>query len=287
MPPRYGRRMETGVELREAGGLAYRAAGSGRPLVLLHPGTGLDGSVFFPEVLSLTERGVSVIAFDLPANGRSAAPDRSDWTIAGFARIVMAAVRELRLEPGSWDLLGHSFGGFVALELNNLHRGELTRLIASCTIGSEEPPPEGTPGELERLSDEERAAFEGVSEREAQATTPEELKQVWLDQVDYWSGTPAGAAKVRERFEGVTYQPGPNQHQDRGELEALEALAAIPVLANAAEHDPIPLVFQQRIADASPSGTLAVIEGAGHFPFIETPDRYWPVVARWLEETAP
>jgi pimeloyl-ACP methyl ester carboxylesterase len=278
--------MDADVQLGEAGGLAYRAAGSGRPLVLLHPGAGLDGSVFFPEVLSLTERGVRVIAFDLPANGRSAAPDRSDWTIAGFARIVMDAVRELGLEPGSWDLLGHSFGGYVALELNNLHRGEAARMIASCTIGSEEPPPEGTPGELEELPETERAAIEAVWERESRATTPEELKQAWLDQVDYWS-SPAGADRVRERFQGVTYQPGPNQHEDWGELEALEALAAIPVLAIAAEHDPIPRVFQQRIADASPRGTLAVIEGAGHFPFVETPDRYWPIVARWLEETAP
>ena len=49
----------------------------------------------------------------------------------------------------------------------------------------------------------------------------------------------------------------------------------------------VPRVLQQRIADASPHGTLAVIEGAGHFPFAETPERYWPVVARWLEETAP
>ena len=49
----------------------------------------------------------------------------------------------------------------------------------------------------------------------------------------------------------------------------------------------MPRALQQRIADASPRGTLAVIEGAGHFPFAETPERYWPVVARWLEETAP
>jgi pimeloyl-ACP methyl ester carboxylesterase len=276
--------MDSAVELGEAGGLAYRSAGSGRPLVLLHPGTGLDGSVFFPEVLSLAECGFRVVAFDLPANGRSPAGDRSDWTLSGHARAVMRAVQALGIEPKTWDLLGHSFGGFVALELNRLHPGELTRLIASCTIGTEEPLPEGVPDEFERLSDEERAMIEAVGEREAKATTPEELKQAWLDQVDYWS-PPEGAQRVRERFEGVTYQPGPNQHRDWGELETLDALRDMPVLSIAAEHDRIPVEHQQRIADASRHGTLAVIEGAGHFPFIETPDRYWPVVARWLEET--
>jgi pimeloyl-ACP methyl ester carboxylesterase len=85
----------------------------------------------------------------------------------------------------------------------------------------------------------------------------------------------------------VTYQPGPNQHQDWGELETLAALQDIPVLSIATEQDPIPLEHQQRIADASPHGTLTVIAGSGHFPFIETPERYWAVIARWLEETEP
>jgi pimeloyl-ACP methyl ester carboxylesterase len=57
------------------------------------------------------------------------------------------------------------------------------------------------------------------------------------------------------------------------------------VLAIAGEHDRMPRSLQQRIADAAPRGTLAVIEGAGHFPFVETPARYCTVVARWLAET--
>jgi pimeloyl-ACP methyl ester carboxylesterase len=59
------------VELGQAGGLADRAAGAGRPLVLLHPGPGRDGLVFIPEVLMLAARGHRVIAIDLPANGHS------------------------------------------------------------------------------------------------------------------------------------------------------------------------------------------------------------------------
>ena len=30
-----------------------------------------------------------------------------------------------------------------------------------------------------------------------------------------------------------------------------------------------------------------MIPNAGHFPFAETPELYWPVVATWLRETAP
>jgi pimeloyl-ACP methyl ester carboxylesterase len=38
-----------------------------------------------------------------------------------------------------------------------------------------------------------------------------------------------------------------------------------------------------RIAGAAPRGELLVIEGAGHFPFAETPDRYWPPLIDWLK----
>jgi pimeloyl-ACP methyl ester carboxylesterase len=280
----YGRLMTADeVELGEAGGLAYRSAGSGRPLVLLHPGPGLDGSVFFPEALTV---GTRVVALDLPGNGRSPAGDRAEWTISGYARSVMRAVRALGFQPGAWDLLGHSFGGFIALELNKQNPGELTRIVASCTDASEAPPPGDPPGALYGLSEEEAAAVEDAWQREGGATTPEALRDGWLDQLDYYAGSPEGAERLRERWRGVTYQTGPNLQQDWGELEALDALAGVAVLAIAGERDRMPRSLQQRIADASPRGTLAVIEGAGHFPFAETPDRYWPVVARWLEETA-
>jgi len=279
--------MSPDVELGEAGSLAFRSAGSGRPLVLLHPGTGLDGSVFFPEVLDLTSQGVRVIAIDLPANGRSPAGDRAEWTISGYARAVMRCVRALGLEPGGWDLLGHSFGGYVALELNKLHPGELTRVVASCTAGSEEPPPGDSPEPLDGLSKTQTAAIEDAWEREEAAATPEGLRDAWLDQLDFYSASPEGAERLRQRWAGVTYQPGPNQQEDWGELEALDALAGVTVLSIAGEHDRMPLVLQQRIADASPRGTLAVIPNAGHFPFAETPELYWPVVATWLRETAP
>jgi proline iminopeptidase len=254
--------------------------------VLLHPGPGLDGSVFFPEALELTDRGVQVVALDLPGNGRSPAGDRGEWSLSGYARAVLRCVRALGFRAGEWDLLGHSFGGFVALELNRLHPRELRRLIASCTDGSESPPPGDPPGPLDGLSPEAAAAFQDAEARESEADTPEALRQAWLDQLDYYAADAAGAQRLRDRWAGVTYQVGPNQPRDWGELEALDALADVAVLAIAGEHDRMPRVLQQRIADASPHGSLAVIPGAGHFPFVEAPARYWGTVADWLAATA-
>ena len=51
--------------------LHVREEGAGRPLVLLHGGPGLDGSVFFPEIAELAAGGVRLLAVDHRANGRS------------------------------------------------------------------------------------------------------------------------------------------------------------------------------------------------------------------------
>src|ERR687896_532550 len=67
--------------------LHVRELGAGPPVVLLHPGPGLDGSVFLPgaELLAQTHR---VLLVDLPGNGRSEDGDRNEWSFAGFARAV-------------------------------------------------------------------------------------------------------------------------------------------------------------------------------------------------------
>ena len=86
----------------------------------------------------------------------------------------------------------------------------------------------------------------------------------------------------------VVFQPEAHHPHELGELHALDALAGFdgPVLAIAAEDDRAqPPGNARRIAEAA-GGDLLVIDGAGHFPFAETPDRYWPPLINWLNRTA-
>ena len=55
--------------------------GEGRPLVALHGGPGLDGSVWFPALDPLAEDGWRVLAPDHRANGRSDDGDPDRWTV--------------------------------------------------------------------------------------------------------------------------------------------------------------------------------------------------------------
>jgi pimeloyl-ACP methyl ester carboxylesterase len=252
--------------------LHVRDLGHGPPVVLLHPGPGLDGSVFLPGASALADAGFRALLVDLPGSGRSPA---ADWTLAGQAEAVEDFAVELGLED--WTLLGHSYGGYVAMQ-HVVDYGTASRYVASCTDAEEEPPPGVSDDRWDDVPPEVAAAFE----REASVTTPEECREVWRDQLAWFAADPDKAEPMLDR---VVFQPEAHREHDMGELHALDALAGLdaPVLAIAGADDPAqPPAMAERIARAAPRGELLVIEGAGHFPFAETPDRYWSALIDWL-----
>jgi pimeloyl-ACP methyl ester carboxylesterase len=260
--------------------LHVRDLGAGPPVVLLHPGPGLDGSVFLPGAERFVAAGRRVLLVDLPGSGRSPA---GDWTLRGQARAVEALVRELGLDD--WTLLGHSYGGYVALQHLVDFPGSARRLIASCTDADEEPAPGAPEDPLAGLPEDVAAAVDAAFEREASVRTPEECREVWRDQLPFFAVHPE---RVEPMLAGVLFQVEAHHEHDMGELHALGALAAaeIPVLAIAGEHDrPSPPAAARRIAETAPHGELLIVPGAGHFPFAEAPDLYWAAVAGWLDAT--
>jgi pimeloyl-ACP methyl ester carboxylesterase len=263
--------------------LHVRDLGSGRAIVMLHPGPGLDGSVFLPGARSLVDAGFRVLLVDLPGSGRSPA---IEWTFTAHARAVEALARELTLDD--WTLLGHSGGGFVAMQHLVDFPGSAARFVASDTDSDEEAPPGAPEDPFEGLPEEVAAGVHAAFERESAGTvaTPAECEQLWRDQMPFFADDPAAAEPM---LADVLFQVEAHNSHDFGELHALDALAAadIPVLAIAGEHDrPTPPACARRIASTAPRGELVIIEGAGHFPFAEQPDRYWPALIDWLTRTS-
>jgi pimeloyl-ACP methyl ester carboxylesterase len=96
------------------GAISTLAAGRGRPLLLLH-GLGGTKASFLPTIAALAPEGRRVIAIDLPGFGDSDKPVGAPYDAPFFSKAVVALMDELGLHDA--DLLGHSMGGRVALEL--------------------------------------------------------------------------------------------------------------------------------------------------------------------------
>jgi pimeloyl-ACP methyl ester carboxylesterase len=96
------------------GRLSTLSAGTGRPVVLLH-GLGGTKASFLPTVAALAAHGRRVIALDLPGFGDSDKPVGAPYDAPFFSKAVASLLDELGIERA--DVLGHSMGGRVALEL--------------------------------------------------------------------------------------------------------------------------------------------------------------------------
>jgi pimeloyl-ACP methyl ester carboxylesterase len=87
---------------------------SGVPLVLLHGGPGIPGSAYAPLMAQLANRR-PVVRYDQLGCGRSDRPnDPSLWRVQTFVD-ELAALRDA-LGLDRIDLLGHSWGGMLAIE---------------------------------------------------------------------------------------------------------------------------------------------------------------------------
>jgi pimeloyl-ACP methyl ester carboxylesterase len=92
--------------------LNNRVIGKGRPVVFLH---GFLESLIMWDYLPLENLGVQVILIDLPGHGKSYLAENAQPSISYMAEQVRLTLNTLKLEE--YEVVGHSMGGYVALEL--------------------------------------------------------------------------------------------------------------------------------------------------------------------------
>jgi proline iminopeptidase len=111
--------------------LYVEVLGDGPPLVLMHGGPGLD-HVSLTPFRALADRH-TVVLYDHRCNGRSTGAPVTSMTWDNLT----ADAEELRKQLGfeRWDVLGHSFGGHVALEYVLRFPDRVSRLVLLDTAG--------------------------------------------------------------------------------------------------------------------------------------------------------
>ena len=120
----------TSVQGREA---RYGVAGDGDPVVFVH-GWALSHRSYRAALHRLVAGGSRVYAPALPGFGGTAPLPSADLTLAGYAGWLRAFLDELDV-PQPVTLIGHSFGGGVALKTAHDHPAAVSRLVLVNSIG--------------------------------------------------------------------------------------------------------------------------------------------------------
>jgi proline iminopeptidase len=111
--------------------LYVEVTGQGDPLLLMHGGPGLDHLSLTP-FRRLAGRH-TIVLYDHRCNGRSTGAPVTSMTWENLTADADALREELGFER--WDVLGHSFGGHVALEYVLRYPERVSRLVLLDTAG--------------------------------------------------------------------------------------------------------------------------------------------------------
>jgi pimeloyl-ACP methyl ester carboxylesterase len=261
--------------------------GVGRPLLALHGGPGLDGSVWFPGLDPIAADGWRVLAPDLRANGRSTAGDPARWTVGQMADDVEALVQALGLEHPV--VAGWSFGSFVA-QSHMARHGSADAYVLMGTIAE--------PGAL-ALVEEQLARFEPERLRdqvaaswalEATVETPEACRRLSADQVPFHVAEPEGPL-VEQLVAGdrVVYRPAVLRHfaagGDYGMIDLREELRSFPkpvlVLSGAHDRTTSPESAHE-LAQLLPDCEELVLPHTAHMLPYEEPDAFLTALRGFL-----
>lgn len=245
-------------------------------LLLVHGGPGgYDHSYFKPHFARLTGEA-QVVYLDLRDHGRSARHDPDDWSFEVCADDVRAFCDAVGIVRPT--VLGHSLGGWIVLLYGARHPGHAGGLILQSTMAR---------FDLERLVDGfRRCGGEEVAELARRdfggdPITVEEWARVFAVFGPHIPSTAELARRVRNP------DVGPPGMELLRRLDVVDQLASItcPTLICVGELDPVtPVAASREIVDALPPhvGRFEVIERAGHFPWLDRPDRYWSLITAFV-----
>ncbi len=109
----------------------YIVAGKGAPILLLH-GANIGWPQWYQNIADLA-KNFKVYALDLPGAGDSTVVDFHKMEFETFVDIVDEFVRTTKLEK--IDIVGSSFGGWIALRLAIQHKPYIRRVVLANPLG--------------------------------------------------------------------------------------------------------------------------------------------------------
>lgn len=253
------------------------------PLLCINGGMLYDHSMLWPALAPLAAKR-QLVLYDQRGRGASSPPSNvDDARIEDDAADVGSLRRALGIRR--WDVLGHSWGGGIALLAAAQDSPGVRRLVLVDSVG-----PDSSwirplrAALLGRLRGSNRSAAESIPESELDDPDPRAhsdysraVTPAWFFDPEipaYFVPPPSfsrtGAAVLaRLRREGYDW---------RAQLGAVSA----PTLVIHGDSDPLPSAISSDLAYLLPNARRQVVPSCGHMPFWEAPDQFFALIDAFL-----
>lgn len=269
--------------------LFYREAGQGSPLVVLHGGPGLTQDYLLPALYQLADHN-HVIFYDQRGCGRSTGEINDDsMTVKQYVEDLDKVRKSLNVEKIS--ILGHSWGGFLAMQYAIAHPEHVDKLILSNSC----------PASFDDYACFEQEWIRRMKPYMKEMETIQQTKE-------YIEGNPEVVEKlVRLMFRRYCYNPekadllnlrqpanvnvngakilgifNKNVFGNPFNLHLALKNLKIQTLVIHGDNDPVPPSTAQNIHDSIQGSRYILMKQCGHFPYVEDPHTYFKHLREFL-----
>jgi pimeloyl-ACP methyl ester carboxylesterase len=270
-----------GFQRAPAPELLVEIFGSGPPLLALH---GFGGSTYsWHAIRDVLSAHHTVYAFDLKGFGQSPKPDDDHYSVYDQAALIIKYIADHKLTDVT--LLGHSFGGGVALtaavELEEQQPGVLSKLVLIDAASYQQDlpwfisilrvPVIGTIGPWFMTTRAEVRKVLRSAYFDKSKVTDEQVESY-----AYGLLQPGGQRALRDTAKQIV-------PKDIDQLSRRYPHITVPTLILWGREDRVvPLANGERLAAAISGAKLVVIDNAGHIPHEEVPDAVRKPLADFL-----
>ena len=281
-------RAEDGSLARDGVVLHYRTAGSGPPVILLSGGPGFDVDYMLP-VGDFLPSSYQRVFLEQRGTGRSRVALTSETMTIHNVVEDLEGLR-VHLKQERLFLVGHSWGGMLAMAYAAAHPDRIDRMIL---IGPGGPTLEFVtwfpdnirmrlrPEDLEAERSWEEAEKRGV---DADKATLEGIRAITPG---YFFDREKGLAFAKQLRDGAVhvkvnqllFEDMARHYDSRPGLQKLDR----PVLIVQGHQDPVGDKTAEDIHASIKTSVLTYLQKCGHFPWLEQPDGFRAAIAQFLQ----
>jgi pimeloyl-ACP methyl ester carboxylesterase len=242
--------------------IEYHLYGRGDPAVILIHGWAADANYWSGQIEALAAR-YTVAAVNLAGHGASGS-NRTDWSIQNYAQDVAAVARDV---PNSQlVLVGHSMGAAVALAATPLIGPRVIGVVTVEALRSVGEPPLSD-AQIERRLAPFSADFIGETRRlVTESLFPRDANATLVKKVAYDMSLEPPRVAIASMRSLLSF-----------DLAALLPTIHVPVYAINSDLAPTDAA---RIRRVLPGFTLDVLRHSSHFPMLEAPARFNPLLLK-------
>jgi len=266
--------------------LYYDVVGKGEKVVLLSGGPGFSPEYLRPIAEKLGGQYAFVL-FHQRGTGKSVVPvyDANALSLKNLVGDLEALREELKVER--LTIAGHSFGGILSMMYAREHPQRIAKLALIDSGGPTLKSVMKFNANLEaRFSEEDRARIKEWSGEKLKEQHRRAVMEITKAKTAAYFADRAKAkllmdSMTEESFhDGVFWSIVPQMMalDLRAGLEKVKA----PVLVIHGKQDPLETAAE--VHETFPGSRLEIVENAGHFPWLEQPERFYKIIDDFLSE---